>query len=518
MLLKTLAVFLSAAAMLMASAPAAAEPIPRPEAVALPDERPLLPELLSALSPTADAAAAVVKFDGVLAKLPRQTPLRGLVQFFRAHALEDSERQSEALTAIEESIRLLPEHSAPLFVAAEFYAYGDQPGKAVDYLLRAARMDPDSLNQLDDYSANNLLLRLGESNDRMRRKLLSDRLLETGWRAGRSSTISKMAFEVLEGRIDSGNVVGAGAMLPRIATPWLLARLLTEKKFSPLRGAAEDWAGSRLEKLWPIYLRQARSEWEASNDLEIGRDYVLALETAGHDETIIRTFAHLFQKPINTDEQTPLLFIASPVANALARQGRWNEALGIFDSALKAWPAGSSAAPLNLSGNRARILLMRGDFEAAHSGLDAVIADAGKWGGEVNHGAIAAMHLNRACALAALGRSAEDVTSSSIVAARQSVDPSAYIRLLLCKNDLPGARRIVLDALADERIRNDVLPLLLAPSNKPFDSAYARTMAARLEALRTDGSLREAAAKHVRLLTEPINATAPPENLDSPAA
>jgi tetratricopeptide (TPR) repeat protein len=520
MLLKTLALAFSAATALLASAPAAAEPLPKPEAVALPDERPLLPELLAALSPGGDIAAAAARYDAVLAKLPRQTPLRGFVQFFRAQALmrPESGRQPEALAAIEESIRLLPQHGAPLFVAAGFYAYGDEPGKAVDYLLRAARVDPPILHRLNDYEANNLLLRLGESNDRLRRVTLSERLLDIGWRGGRSGTTSAMAFEVLQARIDSGNVTGASAMLPRIVTPALLVRLLTEKKYEPLRAAAEDWAGPRLEKQWPIYLRQARSEWEASNDLEAGRTYAAALDAAGHDETLIGTFAPLFNKPIDPKRQPPLIFIASPVAGALARRGRWDEALAIYDSALKAWPAGEAALALNLSANRARTLVMRGDFAGGLAALDGVVADAAKWGGEVNHGALAAMHLYRACALAALGRSAEDVTSSATVAARRSVDPSAYIRLLICKNDLPAARKVMSDALADDELRNEVLPMFRPPAEKPYDSDYARTIAARFEKLRQDPSLRAAAAKHSRLLTEPLNAAAPPEELETSAS
>ena len=522
MLLKTLALTLSAAAALLVSAPAAAEPIPKPEAVALPDERPLLPELLAALSPGGDVAApaAVARYDAVLAKLPRQTPLRGLVQFFRGQVLArpESGRQSEAFAAIEESIRLLPQHSGPLFVGAGFYAYGDEPGKAVDYLLRAARMDPPILNRLNDYEANNLLQRLGESNDRLRRIALSERLLDMGWRGGRSATTSAMAFEVLQARIDNRDVSGASAMLPRIVTPALLVRLLTEKKYEPLRAAAEDWAGPRLEKQWPIYLRQARSEWEASNDLEAGRSYAAALDAAGHDETLIRTFAPLFSRPIDPKRQQPLMFIASPVAGALARGGRWDEALAIYDNALKAWPAGDGALALNLSGNRARTLVMRGNFEAGLAAFDAVIADAAKWGGEVNHGAVAAMHLYRACALAALGRNSEDVTSSGMVAARQSVDPFAYMRLLICKNDLPAARKVIRDALADDELRNEVLPMFRPPAEKPYDSDYARTIAARFEQVRQDPSLRAAAAKHSRLLTEPLNAAAPPEELETSAS
>jgi tetratricopeptide (TPR) repeat protein len=242
------------------------------------------------------------------------------------------------------------------------------------------------------------------------------------------------------------------------------------------------------------------------------------LDAAGHDETLIRTFAPLFHRQIDARRHTPLVFIASPVASALARRGRWDEALAIYDKALKAWPAGGSANALNLSANRARTQVMRGDFAAGLTALDAAIADAGKWGGEVNRGAQAAMHLYRACALAALGRTAEDVTSTMTVAARRGVDPTAYARLLVCKNDLPAARKIILGALANEEMRDEVLPLLRPRGDKPYDSEYARTMAARAEQLRLDPALQRAAARYARLPTEPVNAAAPPEDLAATAS
>lgn len=507
--------FLLAAYLSLMAAPAAADPLPKPEMIALPEERALLDPLLRALGEPKSATEALLAFDALLARLPSPTRFRGLVQFFRGSALAAEEREREAMDAIAESIRLLPEYSAPLLVASQISAFDDRPDLGTDYLLRASRLDPIIVNELGDYEIGNMLTRLGEINDRKRALALSERLLEIGWNKGSYRTISSMAMNLLEARIDSGNVAGAAALVPKILSPWSFAQLMTRKKFEPLRPAVEAWAGPRIEKQWPIFLEQARAEWEASNDLEAGNSYAAALASAGHDRTLIATFMPLFQRPIDA-QQFQLIFIAAPLASALARSGRWDEALGLFDTALAAWPEGESANALNLTGNRGRLLFFKGDFTAALARLDKSIADAAKWGGEVNSGAVAAMHLYRACALEQLGRRDEAVTSSAIVASQKAARPASFVYLQLCRGDQGFARAALLQALEDPETRDQVIDWVQPSDHVSYDSPFARTMAERERQLKADETLVAAVRKYGRILPHPINASAPPEK--APAA
>ena len=509
--------FLIAALLVAVAAPAAADPLPRAEKIALPEEQALLDRFLQALGQPANPAEARRAFDALLAGLPRPTAFRGLVQFFRSQALAAENRPRDASDAITESIRLLPGYSAPLFVASQMSAFSDRPDQATDLLLRASRIDPHMVNQLGDYELGNMLGRLGEANDKKRALALSERLLEIGWNKGSYRTISSMAMNVLEARIDQGNVSGAAALVPKIVSPASFARLLTEKKFEPIKASAEAWAGSRLEKQWPIFLDQARAEWEASKDLEAGQAYARALTSTGYDETLIATFKPLFEGSIDP-KQFQLMFIAAPLADAQARRGRWNEAIGIFDKALVTWPEGSSANALNLSANRARLLFYKGDHEAALAQLDKDIANAARWGGQVNAGALAAMHLYRACALEQLGRRDEAVTSSAIVTSRKAVNPTGFAFLQLCRDDPGFARAALLQALENADTRDQVIAWMQPSDDETYDSEFARTMQARARQLRTDEMLLAAARKYGRILPEPINASAPPEKVPAPSA
>ncbi|WP_158274648.1 tetratricopeptide repeat protein [Sphingosinicella humi] len=505
------------AALTLALAPVAAgaAPLPKPEEIAEADERVLLPRLAAAIDGDESAEESLASLDRLLAELTRPTRLRGIVQFVRAGLLTQQQEELEGREAIRESIRLLPGYSGPLFFASQLYAFTDQPGPATDYLLRAIEIDPVLVNVIGDYEIGNLLRRLAEASDDRRAEALSERLLESGWSQGRSSTISSMAMRVLEARLDRGDVQGAAKMVPKLVTPSGFARLLTRKKFLPLREHVFDWAGPRLEKQWPIYLDQARAEWEVSHDLDAGLDYAQALAAAGHDATLAATFLPLFQREISAADYR-LIFIAPVVATGLARLGRWDEAFDLFEHALRVWPAGESALAINLTGNRAKLLASRGEFEAAVTAFDKVLEEAARWGGEVNGGALRAIHLYRACALEQLGRTDTDMISMAIVAQRRAIEPISFVYLQLCANDLESARETFLNALKNEATRGDVIGVMQPADEEPLDSAFSRTMAERWRRLRSDKRLIAAVREYGTILSEPVNAGAPDERI--PAA
>jgi tetratricopeptide (TPR) repeat protein len=502
----------------LSAVPALADPLPMAEKIARPEERVLLPQLLDAIARTmpasatdAEKAKAQQLFDALLARLPAPTPLRGLVQFFRAGLRADNDTETEADAAIQESIRLLPDYSAPLLVASQLYAYGGQPGRATDYLLRASRIDPAIVEVLGDYEVGNMLSRLAEAHDKLQAEALSERLIEIGWSKGDFRTNSSLAMNVLEGRVERGDFKGAAAMVPKIVSPESFARLLTDRKYDPLRPTVEAWAGPRLEKQWPIFLREARAEWEASHDPETAKAYEAALKSAGYDATLAATFLPVFGRHIDPIEDFPLIFVASPLANSLAHLGRWDQAFTVLDNGLAFWPAGKSANALNLSANRGRLLFFKGDFEAAIKQFDEDLENARKWQGQVNDAALTAIHLYRACALEQLGRGDDAITSRAIVMTRKPRSPGMLAYLHLCGNDLAAARDVLLAALEREDERGDVIDWMQPSRDETYDSLFARTMNSRMLALKADKRLRAAVEKYGRILPEPINASAPPE-------
>lgn len=489
---------------------AAAELLPRPDQIALPNERALLSDTFLRLwdDPNADTGARLAALDAALARLAQPTRLRGFVQTVRASLLSELNKEAAAREAIEESIRLLPGYSGPLLAAHEIYAYDDQPGRAADYLLRASRIDPQIVSKLPEYDVDNLMRRLGAQQDQRRMRAVSERLLEIGWTAESLSGQSRLARRVIEARMETGDDAGAAALLPKLLSPADSRDLLAQNRYRALWPEIERWAGPALANQWRVYLTETREKWQASKDPATARAYVQVLDSAGHDDTIIREMLPLFSDELDPHDVFELVFVASPLAGALARKGRWDELEAMFARALTVWPLGKDANALNLAANRARYLFHRGKTAEGLQAMDAAIADAARWQGQVSSGALATMHQYRACMLHALGRQEQSILSLAL-AGQQG--PSSVANMYLCLNKPDAARDVLIKALESEGGREAVLEYVQPADDVPMQSDYGRTIAARARALRADPKLLRAVADYGRVLPFTLSAGAPAE-------
>lgn len=493
------------------STPVRAEFLPSPENIALAHEQAALRDAFAGSfnNPGADGPEQLATLDAALARLDAPTKLRGFIQFLRAGALWEGKQATAARDAIEESIRLLPGYSGPLLGAVELYTYSDQPGRAADYLIRASRIDPDLASKIPDYEVMGLLGRLGFVNDQRRIRAVSERLVEIDWRGDTLSSRSSIVRSAIEARMADGDVAGAKALVGKLLSPVDARALLIQNRYSALWPDVERWAGARLEKLWPPYLAESRDNWRASKDPAGALAYARVLDAAGHDGTIIAEFLPVFADRIEADRDHDLLFLAPTLANALARQGRWADIETMYGQAARVWPLGKEANALNVAANRARHVFFGGDAAKGLQLIDAAIADAARWGDEVNGDALANMHHSRACMLHALGR--EDASILSRAAALTTRTPVTIATLYLCLDKPRAARDVLIRALEIESLRDGVLSYVQPSDGVPMRSEYGRTMLARHRALRSDPELLKAVAPHGRVLPFGLNAGAPAE-------
>lgn len=510
--IKLLSLFVALPLALLAADPALAEHLPPPEQTVSESELAPLSEMLDALgnADPADPKAMLTAFDKVLQKLPEPTKFRGVVQFYRAGILTSEDRSAESQDAIEESIRLLPEYSGPLILAAWIYSYSDRPGTGADYLLRASRLDPGEVRKVEDYEIGNLLLRLRNARDDQRVEAVSQRLLEIGWTGTGVSTRSGLALEVIERKMEDGDVAGSRALISKLLLPTHSRTLLVDNRFKDIWPDVEKWAGPKQELQWAIYLAEARDRWQASKSLEALGDYSQALLTAGHDETAIRELLPQLQRELDPEDDYDLLFLVSGLAGALARQGRWQDVDAMYQRAEKAWPLGSSANALNIAANRAKWLLFKGSFADGLKLMDAAIADARARGPEVNSDALGTMQHYRACLLHELGRDREAEVAAAI--ASRASRPATVAFQHLCMGNEAKARQVLIDALSDDNDRDDVLIFVQRSDEPPVQSDYGRKMSERTQTLRSDPALLSAVAKYGRVLPYSVSDGAPPES------
>ena len=484
--------------------------LPALEGLATADEQSAYSEFLKGLieNPPQEPSAMVAATEMTLAKLRQPTKLRGFLQLMRAEALMGLERDADAVVAIDESITLLPDYSAPLILGSGIYTYANRIPQAADLLLRATEKDPQSVRLIDDYEVTSLLHRLSLANEDRRVRRLSDRLLSIGWIGDRVGSQSSLALEVIKGRVKDGDFAGARAVVPKLLIPKQSRELLMMNVFRPIWPDVEAWAGATLERQWPIYLEQSRERWLASKDALAAQDYTQALDAAGHDKTLIDEMLPLFETAKPTEDYY-LIFVVAPLARALGRQGRWADANALFARAQEIWPVGSEANALNIIANSGRSLFFEGRPADSLKQTDAAIADARKWGPQVNADALAAMHHYRACALHELGRDAEAEVSMAIAAAGESADDIALMQL--CLENSGEARSALLRGLQDESQRDAVLAFVQPNDDRISDSSYARKLHQRVVRLRNDPALLKALAKFGRVLPFRLNQSAPAE-------
>jgi tetratricopeptide (TPR) repeat protein len=507
-----LVIFLACAMPVSASEPAGQEQtplgkfMPLPEELALPTEQELLNRTLSKLAAARDPAALLAILDAALAEVPEPTKLRGFLQFSRASLLFQDTDNAQALQAAEESVRLLPDYSAPLLIASSLYAYANQPGKGADYLLRAAALDPHAVRTLDDYEVNNLLRRLRFARQDDRANALSDRLFSIGWIGSRLGSQSTLARAAIERHLSNGDVASARALVPKLLLPAHSYSLLANNDFKAIWPDVERWGGPKLQRQWTIYLTEARARWTASKAIETAQDYSSALLAAGHYRSVIREIRPLLDRKLNPDDHDPI-FVVAGIARALAHEGRWQEVDQVFVKAQEVWPLESTANAINIAANRARYLLLAGRPKDALQQMDAAIAQGRRW--EVNPDALAAMHHSRACALHELRHTAEAGVSTSIALAAEF--PVNGAQLHLCLGNASAARSLLLQALKDPSSRDGIIGFVQTPDEPAFPSEYGRKFSAKVDALRNDPELVETVKKYGRILPFSLTDGAPAE-------
>lgn len=491
------------------SSPAPAEVLPPPSALGSAEETAAVIEAGSLTEGSNQARLA--KLDGILARLAGPSKARGIIQGFRADLLLGLSRADEARLAADESVRLLPGYSGPLFLAGQVHAYGDQPELAADYLIRASRIDPFLLQALDSYEVANLLRRLQMKGEVERAAAFGERLLDVSWKGDDLSTRSGMVRTLLERRVERGELARARGLVPELVDPADMYRLLAVKRYRPIWPELEAWAGSRLEKQWAVYLPELRERWEASRDLGAGRSYLRGLAMANHNRAIVAEFLPVLSGPLNKDESAELLLMASTVARALAELGRWDEIDAMYSRLSGIWPLGSDVMALNLTGNRARYLLYAGKAEQALPLIDASIAEAEKRRAEVGMDAMAVMHQARACILHSLGRGDEGAKSVALGRLGSPSVLSGVVSMFSCLERPEEARQAVLAAFASPQAEEEAVLLMQPGEEQPVGSAFGQRLSAARQALQADPVLLAATRKHGRILPFSAGSAAPDE-------
>ncbi|WP_294358075.1 hypothetical protein [uncultured Sphingomonas sp.] len=462
----------------------------------------------------AEAAAAVAerppslsKLDGILAKLPRPTPLRGMVQTARAAILNSQPDNRPAVAAIEEALRLLPEHPAPKMVATEVFTFSGAPQRAADLWLSVSQQAPEVARQSERYTMNALLGRLHDIGDHARSDRVSARLGEIGFATALAPERSSYALATIRAAMRAGHTADAIAAVPTVGDASDLAAIYVDRRFEPLWPRIAEWTGGNFDAPMRRYLEELRADWNASQTFETATPYARQLASLQAYDAVVALFLPLFDHLSRDDYDAGVETLAPIVARSLTAMGRAADGQALLGRVAQQLPSELGANALNIDAAYATLAAQRTDWPQAITRADTFLTRLKSFG-SINSSAITGVQAYRACALFQSGRLAEAQAAKADVMLAAATNPSTVAFMLACLNDAQTLRTLVIDRLADENTREWALGYV-QPSVREDRFPIQRLTTPVNDAVRTSPDVIAAANKVGRILPAPIGGKLP---------
>ncbi|KHL25542.1 hypothetical protein PK98_02370 [Croceibacterium mercuriale] len=190
----------------------------------------------------ASRAPDLAQLDVALAKLPRPTPLRGMVQPVRAGLLAQARQPAPAVLAVEEALRLLPDHPQSKLTAVSIFTFSGAPTRAADLWLQASREAPAAAQRTSSYLIDALLDRLRRIGDHERADRVGAPLSEIGYTVTKASDWSGSALARTRQAVRSGQQAEALQAVTAIGSPGHMMTLYVDRRYEALWPRIAEWA------------------------------------------------------------------------------------------------------------------------------------------------------------------------------------------------------------------------------------------------------------------------------------
>lgn len=452
----------------------------------------------------------LAKLDILLAKLPRPTPLRGMVQTFRAMALSNlsDANPGPATAAIEEALRLLPDDPRPKLAGSMIFTFSGAPQRAADLWMQASRQAPELARMSDRYYMTALIARLREFGDSARADRVAARLGEIGFSAALAPERSDSALANTRQAVRDRRDSEALSAVTAIGDPDDLLTLYVDRRYEMVWPRIAEWAAPDLSDQSRRYLEELRSDWTAADDFHTAAPYAQRLAKMRSYAAVAQLFPPMFDRLRPGAYQEDAERLAPIVARSLAVLGRDAEARSLLDKVAAAMPADYGANALNIDGAYVTLGTIRTDWPEVIARADLFLARARSFGDSVNGSALLQVQAWRACALWRTGREAEAQQAIAQVAMGSALLPSTVMSMHLCRGDSSSARTLLIARLADENTRGWALAFV-QPTGAYADTPLERLLNPVADGVRTSPEVVSAANAVGRILPKPVDETVP---------
>ena len=450
----------------------------------------------------------IVRLNAVLAKLPRPTPLRGMVQTVRAGVLASAQDVGPAVAAVEEALRLLPDDPRPKMVAANIFTFSGSPQRAADLWMLASRESPDIARLMDRYVMMALVGRLTEIGDRSRADQVSARLGEIGFSAGLAPERSDAALASVREAMRTGRNEDALLGVTAIGDPEDLLTIYVDNRYKSLWPRIAEWAGPDLSAQTMRYLKELRGDWVAADNFITATPYARRLSTMHAKAAVVSIFLPMLEdlKPNENNEAAELL--APIVARSLAEVGRETEARTMLQNVKGKMSPDNVSNALNIDAAYLTLATAIANWPLVITEADGFLSKAKSLGTSVNRSASMQVQAWRACALLHTGQMAAAELATAEVALDERLAPGPAMNMFLCRGETAAARALLIRRLSDETTRSWALRFV-QPHHIDSATPLDRLMEPQAQAVREAPDVVAAANQVGRILPTPLGTTLP---------
>ncbi|GGE19035.1 hypothetical protein GCM10011529_26920 [Polymorphobacter glacialis] len=454
------------------------------------------------------AEAALVLLDSMLGQtdLPIE---KGKIEGLRSFALARLNRIPEARKAIEAAVASSPAPTMlllrQLFLLRAFN--GDAPG-ASETLQLIAATDPEGLSELPTEIVSGVIGAVAK--DPVRSFEVDYSLVQANWLPDDAtiSSLDQLRLRLVVELVKRERVDDARAILADVLNPIILVRIGIDKRLQALWPEVETRLGPGADIADAVFVAAAKARYDAAQKpaappaqrqpqalvqaplqappqaLIARLGYAEALNIASREPEALALLSDVVKTPaelaaLNDRE----IWLVNLQAALLGDTGKVDEALARYD-ALNAAPIEGRPGLIGTIINQGLFAQGAGRAEKALAVAD--MADSK--GPFANEFARAYTAQVRACALRQLGKPAEANAAVAALAAKPEINDSAYISAMICLDRMDDAAAAVVQQLASEDGRNEMLfelqPFLINDrpgANDPKQRAGMRALKARTD-------------------------------------
>ena len=379
----------------------------------------------------------------------------------------------------------------------------NRPDDTADTMSLLVHAQPDVLRTLDDASLEAIvedLIRRVRRDDVAARMFAALETVNYG-PAGPRWFVDRIWFDDAVVELKVGHTDHAVELMRRVTDPPELLRARLDGRLSaavaadPARfdiAAALDRAVTADEPARAAHPDQVAYVLQVARDLYGLRREREALATL---QAALDRIASARGKPAFTDQDAYLIGVLNLEASLLINVGRIDDALAAQRKA--AAPDKNGQPDVDASIALADRLIEVGRAQEALQAISAPVFEQEFT--KVTPGELAAVHADRACADVQLQRQADLERELHYLAAHEYDSEDARLTALLCADDEQAFVTDLETRLADPIERADILVWLCEFEPAADQTAYEKTMSARMAVIRTRPDVQEAAAKVGRI-------------------